>query len=90
MLHRTLRPACCPAAACWDARAWPSAHLAPHPLPPAPPLRCATSLRPPQRTLENPLWGVPGCINFIDARTKWFDEAVTSAIAAGIKQVRPR
>lgn len=39
-----------------------------------------------QRTLESHLWGVPGCINFIDARTKWFDDAVVSAIAGGIKQ----
>ncbi|KXZ54443.1 hypothetical protein GPECTOR_5g95 [Gonium pectorale] len=40
-----------------------------------------------RRTLENPLWGVPGAVNFIDARTKWFDSAVTGALAAGIKQV---
>lgn len=41
-----------------------------------------------RRTLESPLWGVPGCINFIDARTKWLDDAVTSAIQGGITQVR--
>lgn len=30
---------------------------------------------------------VPGCINFIDARTKWFDQAVIDATnARGIKQ----
>ena len=30
---------------------------------------------------------VPGCINFIDARTKWFDNAVIDATnARGIKQ----
>ena len=30
---------------------------------------------------------VPGCINFIDARTKWFDRAVIDATnARGIKQ----
>ncbi|KAG2486967.1 hypothetical protein HYH03_014340 [Edaphochlamys debaryana] len=40
-----------------------------------------------RRTLENPFWGVPGAINFIDARTKWFDEAVTQALDGGIKQV---
>lgn len=34
-------------------------------------------LQPPaQSALENPVWGVPGCTNFIDARTKWFDQAV--------------
>ncbi|PNH09534.1 putative S-adenosyl-L-methionine-dependent methyltransferase [Tetrabaena socialis] len=38
-------------------------------------------------TLENSLWGVPGAVNFIDARTKWFDGAVQDAVAAGIKQV---
>lgn len=40
-----------------------------------------------RRSLENPLWGVPGCINFIDARTRWLDDAVVQATAAGIKQV---
>lgn len=40
-----------------------------------------------RRSLENSLWGVPGCINFIDARTQWFDGAVTQALDAGIKQV---
>ncbi|GFR46595.1 hypothetical protein Agub_g8197, partial [Astrephomene gubernaculifera] len=40
-----------------------------------------------RRTLENSLWGVPGAVNFIDARTKWFDSAVKDALAAGIKQV---
>ncbi|KAG2426758.1 hypothetical protein HXX76_012815 [Chlamydomonas incerta] len=40
-----------------------------------------------RRTLENPLWGVPGAVNFIDARTKWFDGAVTEALADGIQQV---
>ncbi|KAG1674927.1 hypothetical protein FOA52_014720 [Chlamydomonas sp. UWO 241] len=33
--------------------------------------------------LENRFLGVPGCINFIDARTKWFDNAVTRCTAAG-------
>ncbi len=37
--------------------------------------------------LEN-RFGVPGCINFIDARTKWFDAGVVSAVGSGtIKQV---
>ncbi|EFJ51321.1 hypothetical protein VOLCADRAFT_103570 [Volvox carteri f. nagariensis] len=40
-----------------------------------------------KRTLDNPLWGVPGAVNFIDARTKWFDTAVREALASGIKQV---
>ncbi|GLC44576.1 hypothetical protein PLESTB_001320900 [Pleodorina starrii] len=40
-----------------------------------------------KRTLDNPLWGVPGAVNFIDARTKWFDSAVREAIGAGIRQV---
>ncbi|GLI62698.1 hypothetical protein VaNZ11_005374 [Volvox africanus] len=40
-----------------------------------------------KRTLDNPLWGAPGAVNFIDARTKWFDSAVRDALAAGIKQV---
>ena len=39
-------------------------------------------------TFENPFWGVPGCTNFIDARTKWFDNAVAAAVKSGtIKQV---
>eukprot|EP00798_Chlamydomonas_sp_ICE-L_P020711 gene20711-27521_t len=36
---------------------------------------------------KNPTFGVPGCINFIDARTKFFDDAVKQATAAGITQV---
>ncbi|KAL6747756.1 S-adenosyl-L-methionine-dependent methyltransferase [Haematococcus lacustris] len=37
--------------------------------------------------VENSRWGVPGCTNFIDARTKWMDAAVKDGLAAGIKQV---
>lgn len=34
-----------------------------------------------------PVLGLPGIVNFIDARTQWFDEAVVSALDAGITQV---
>lgn len=34
-------------------------------------------------TLDN-RFAVPGCINFIDARTKWFDQHVQQALAGGI------
>lgn len=34
-----------------------------------------------------PVLGLPGIVNFIDARTQWFDEAVASALDAGITQV---
>lgn len=34
-----------------------------------------------------PVLGLPGIVNFIDARTQWFDEAVTDALDAGITQV---
>ena len=38
--------------------------------------------------LESPRFGVPGCINFIDARTQWFDSIVNEAVTTrGIKQV---
>ncbi|GAX75847.1 hypothetical protein CEUSTIGMA_g3290.t1 [Chlamydomonas eustigma] len=37
---------------------------------------------------EHPTMGAPGCVNFIDARTKWFDCAVNNATCArGITQV---
>jgi O-methyltransferase involved in polyketide biosynthesis len=38
--------------------------------------------------LENKRWGAPGCTNFIDARTKWFDNHVLAALADGIQQVQ--
>ena len=38
--------------------------------------------------LENTRFGVPGCINFIDARTRYFDAAVNDAVARGTCQVR--
>lgn len=40
-----------------------------------------------RRSLENPLWGVPGFVNFIDSRTKWFDGAVSDALRSGVTQV---
>jgi hypothetical protein len=41
-----------------------------------------------QSALENRRFGAPGVVNFVDARTRWFDRAVRDAQAAGIKQVR--
>ncbi|KAL6745676.1 S-adenosyl-L-methionine-dependent methyltransferase [Haematococcus lacustris] len=37
--------------------------------------------------MESRQWGIPGILNLLDARTKWVDQAVTGALAAGIKQV---
>jgi hypothetical protein len=42
-----------------------------------------------QLALESRRLGVPGVVNFVDARTRWFDQAVKDATcgSAGIKQV---
>ncbi|KAK9828813.1 hypothetical protein WJX72_002206 [[Myrmecia] bisecta] len=40
-----------------------------------------------KRTVEHPKRGTPGVCNFVDARTKWFDQAVRMAIEEGISQV---
>ena len=40
-----------------------------------------------QHVTEHPKHGSPGTANYIDARTKWFDQAVLSARQQGILQV---
>ncbi|MEW5316213.1 MAG: hypothetical protein WDW38_007595 [Sanguina aurantia] len=40
-----------------------------------------------RRTSEHPVWGIPGCVHFVDARTSWLDRSVKDAIEAGITQV---
>ncbi len=37
--------------------------------------------------IESPLFGCPGIINFLDARTRWLDDVVCAAIGDGISQV---
>jgi O-methyltransferase involved in polyketide biosynthesis len=37
--------------------------------------------------LEFPALGIPGIVNFVDARTQWFDEQVSKAVADGFSQV---
>jgi len=37
---------------------------------------------------EMPGVGIPGMINFLDARTQWIDDCLVRAIDSGIKQVR--
>lgn len=36
---------------------------------------------------EHPKHGAPGTANYIDARTRWFDQAVLSASKQGISQI---
>ena len=40
-----------------------------------------------QYVTEHPKHGSPGTANYIDARTTWFDQAVTNAQQQGITQV---
>lgn len=40
-----------------------------------------------KQAVEDPVYGVPGQIGFVDARTLWVDEAVTRALDDGILQV---
>lgn len=40
-----------------------------------------------QRFIECPGLGLPGIVNFTDARTQWFDQGVESALDEGITQV---
>ncbi|GBF97576.1 S-adenosyl-L-methionine-dependent methyltransferase [Raphidocelis subcapitata] len=40
-----------------------------------------------RRGLEHPRLGTPGVVNFVDARTKWFDSEVEAALARGVTQV---
>lgn len=37
--------------------------------------------------LEFPALGIPGIVNFVDARTQWFDEQVSKAVDDGFSQV---
>jgi hypothetical protein len=41
-----------------------------------------------QDAIEYPFLGIPGIVRFIDVRTQWFDEGVTTAMDDGITQVR--
>ncbi|KAL4419924.1 hypothetical protein ABPG75_007022 [Micractinium tetrahymenae] len=40
-----------------------------------------------RRSVESPQLGVPGVCNFVDARTKWLDQAVKQALDEGVTQV---
>lgn len=40
-----------------------------------------------RRSVERPGVGVPGVCNFVDARTKWLDQAVKQALDQGVTQV---
>jgi hypothetical protein len=40
-----------------------------------------------QDAIEFPFLGIPGIVRFIDVRTQWFDQGVTTAMDDGITQV---
>ncbi|KAL4430397.1 hypothetical protein ABPG77_002203 [Micractinium sp. CCAP 211/92] len=40
-----------------------------------------------RRSVESPGLGVPGVCNFVDARTKWLDQALKQALDDGVSQV---
>ena len=47
----------------------------------------ATNFENLQYVSEHPKHGAPGTANYIDARTRWFDDAVNSARKQGISQI---
>lgn len=40
------------------------------------------------RALDLKYVGVPGIVNFVDARTQWVDDGMARALDGGVRQVR--